>query len=271
MHEFQKLGLLDEVVNAGYKNNEGLCFRTPAGGTNRVLAKIPPGTASSGSINYGVQLGQPRLAAILRKRAEQQPKLTLRYATRFVSLHEEADHVVVEAEEASTDPDAADNDAGAPPTKVFYAGTFVAGCDGASSPVRHALGVPFDGFTWQDWRFLAINLRYDFAAYGYPAANHVLDPTDWAVIARAGHPSEGLWRVATGIDPKVPVEEIEMHLPAKLEKLLPGPRPLKYEIVACSPYWAHERVAKRFRSGRVVLCGDAAHVRAGPLSFFAEW
>ena len=139
---------------------------------------------------------------------------------------------------------------------------FAVACDGASSPVRKALGIPFEGYTWEDWRFLAINIRYDFDKYGYPAANHVIDPEDWAVIVRASNEKEGLWRIATGIDPKIPTEEIGKHLPAKLERLLPGPRPLEYEIVGCNPYWAHERVARTFRSGRVVLCGDAAHVRS---------
>lgn len=248
LHEFEKAGILDEVVEAGYKNQEGLCFRTPAGGSNKVLAKIPPGKSSSGCIDYGVQLGQPRLAEIIRRRAQHYPNLTIHYDTRFTSLCEEDDFVKVEA--AST----------ANAQVQLFSARFVVACDGASSPVRKALGIPFEGYTWEDWRFLAINIRYDFDKHGYPAANHVIDPEDWAVIVRASNEKEGLWRIATGLGPDIPVEEIAQHLPAKLERILPGPRPLKYEVVACNPYWAHERVAKTFRSGRVVLCGDAAHV-----------
>jgi 2-polyprenyl-6-methoxyphenol hydroxylase-like FAD-dependent oxidoreductase len=247
LHEFKKLGILDEVVEAGYKNEEGLCFRTPASGTNKVLAKIPPGKASYGSIDYGVQLGQPRLVNILRKHALKCKSFAIEYNTRFVKLKENEETVTVEAKSPSK-------------KDIFYTARFVVGCDGASSPVRKCLNIPFEGFTWEDWRFLAINIKYDFAKHGYPAANHVVDPEDWAVIVRASNEKEGLWRIATGIDPTIPVNDIEKHLPAKLEKLLPGPRPLEYEIVAVNPYWAHERVAKTFGSGRVVLCGDAAHV-----------
>lgn len=246
--EFEKLGLLDDVVRAGYKNQEGLTFRTPAGGSDKVLAKIPPGKTSAGSIDYGVQVGQPELVKILRRHAQQVPKFQLRYGARFVGLQEDDDSVRVEVR----------NQADAEST--FISAKYVVACDGASSPVRKALGIPFEGFTWDDWRFLAINIRYDFDKYGYPGANHVIDSEDWAVIARASNQSEGLWRIATGISAKIPTDEIEKHLAAKLEKLLPGPRPLKYEIDAVSPYWAHERVASRFRSGRVVLCGDSAHV-----------
>lgn len=248
LNEFAKLGVLDDVVRAGYKNQEGLTFRTPAAGSNEILAKIPPGKMSQGSIDYGVQVGQPKLVEILREHAQQLPKFQIRYDARFVNLHEDNDFVHVEvrnqADTAST----------------FLSAQHVVACDGASSSVRKALDIPFEGFTWDDWRFLAINLRYDFDKYGYPAANHVIDSEDWAVVVRASNREEGLWRIATGISPEIPIEDIKKHLPEKLERLLPGPRPLEYEIVAVNPYWAHERVVSSYRSGRVVLCGDSAHV-----------
>jgi hypothetical protein len=66
------------------------------------------------------------------------------------------------------------------------------------------------------------------------------------VIVRASNEKEELWLAAMGIDPKIPADEIRAWLPDKLEKLLPGLQPLKYEIVHASPYWVH---------GRVVLAG----------------
>lgn len=235
------------MVSAGYKNREGLTFRTPFGGSNRILAKIPPGKERHGSIDYGVQLGQPRLCAIIRERARQLSNFSIRYGTRFDSLHESADCVRVLASTKDG-------------TNETFSARFVIACDGASSAVRKFLGIPFEGHTWSDWRFLAVNIRYDFGEYGYPAANHVLDPEDWAVIVRASSVEEGLWRIATGIRADIPIEDIDKHLSKKLERLLPGPRPLQYEIEAINPYWAHERAAKTFRAGRTVLCGDAAHV-----------
>ena len=255
LHEFEKAGILHDVVSAGYKNQSGLTFRTAAGVSNEILAQIPPGTAPEGGIDYGVQLGQPKLAAIVRKHALQLPNFHIQYNTRFISLEEIDDGVIVTAASVKDEK-----------KERQYNASFVVACDGASSPVRKSLSIPFDGYTWSDWRFLAINIRYDFAAHGYGAANHIIDSEDWAVIVRASNEEEGLWRIATGIRPDVPVEEIDNHLLAKLEKLLPGPRPLKYEIVAVNPYWAHERVAERYVKGRVMLCGDAAHVSL--LSYF---
>ncbi|KAH3955458.1 hypothetical protein HBI25_213210 [Parastagonospora nodorum] len=196
LHEFEKSGILDDVVEAGYKNQEGLCFRTPFGGTNEVLAKIPPGEASDGEIDYGVQLAQPEMAGIIRNHALKCPTFTIKYNTRFVDMKEQNDTVIVEAQ-----PHIGEN--------LFYAAQFLVACDGASSSVRKRLDIPFEGLTWDDWRFLAINIKYDFAKYGYPAANHVIDPEDWAVIVRASNEKEGPWRIATGIDPKIPVDQIE--------------------------------------------------------------
>lgn len=58
-------------------------------------------------------------------------------------------------------------------------------CESVSFTPKSSLGfksnheIPFDGYTWNDWRLLGINLRYDFAKYGCPAANHVKDSEDW--------------------------------------------------------------------------------------------
>jgi 2-polyprenyl-6-methoxyphenol hydroxylase-like FAD-dependent oxidoreductase len=86
----------------------------------------------------------------------------------------------------------------------------------------------------------------------------LVDKEDWAVVAQL---NKSLWRVAYGEPAQLSEQEIIKRLPAKYERLLPGPRPLKYELVSANPYWAHQRVAANYRVSRVVLCGDAAHVR----------
>ena len=45
---------------------------------------------------------------------------------------------------------------------------------------------------------------------------------------------------------------------ARLQRFFPAPRP--YEVVHRNLYVTHQRVAQRFRMGRVLLAGDAAHV-----------
>ncbi|SCV57101.1 uncharacterized protein FFB14_14966 [Fusarium fujikuroi] len=246
LNEFAKVGILDEVTAAGFKNTEGLCFRTPYNGTNRVLARIPPGKSSKGSVDYGVQLGQAKLSSIMLKSAVQCPSFSIRYNTRYVYHEEDETLVHVKVESAAG--------------VESLSAPFMVACDGANSAVRKALEIPFEGFTWKDWQFVAVNIYFDFSKHGYPAANHIVDSEDWAVIVRASNEKEGLWRIALGIPPDLEPADVEPCVIAKLERLLPGPRPLDYRIDAISPYWAHEKVAQSFRTGRVVLCGDAAHL-----------
>jgi 2-polyprenyl-6-methoxyphenol hydroxylase-like FAD-dependent oxidoreductase len=85
----------------------------------------------------------------------------------------------------------------------------------------------------------------------------IVDPEDWAAI---GQITDEVWRVAYGEPGHLSEEEIIKQLPEKYERLFPGPRPLEYEVVSASPFWAHQRTATKYRVGRVILCGDSAHV-----------
>src|SRR5271155_5243163 len=104
----------------------------------------------------------------------------------------------------------------------------------------------------KDYRFVATNVIYPFDKYGYGVANMIVDHEDWAVVAQL---DKTLWRIAYGEPGNLSEQDIKDRLPAKYERLLPGPRPLKYELVSQNPYWAHQRVASKLREGRVVLVG----------------
>jgi 3-(3-hydroxy-phenyl)propionate hydroxylase/6-hydroxy-3-succinoylpyridine 3-monooxygenase len=59
-------------------------------------------------------------------------------------------------------------------------------------------------------------------------------------------------------DAALPVESYAERIPEAYRHLLPGQG--GHELVQSSPYKMHQRCAERFRAGRVVLAGDAAHV-----------
>jgi 3-(3-hydroxy-phenyl)propionate hydroxylase len=97
---------------------------------------------------------------------------------------------------------------------------------------------------------------------------YVSDPVEWIALFKVpdkGPP--GLWRLAFPCDTSVPDEE---HLDAasierRMQSFLPRSEP--YEIRYKSIYRVHQRVAKDFRCGRVLLAGDAAHLN-NPLGGF---
>lgn len=139
--------------------------------------------------------------------------------------------------------------------------------DGGRSVVRKQLGVEFEGFTWPE-HFLVVSTPYDLAQHGFTPNAYVADPVEWAAIFKMPHEGPpGLWRVAF---PSAPEETEDQVLDAeRVEARMQGfqPKPGRYDIAYKSIYRVHQRVAKDWRVGRVVLAGDAAHLN-NPLGGF---
>ncbi|KAG8627709.1 hypothetical protein KVT40_003582 [Elsinoe batatas] len=250
LHEMEKVGVYADLEAAGFKNRGGITFRKSHAKGGEVLAQLKMSVVPKGSVKYdfaGIHLGQHSLAEILLRHCEKYTNFKVLWGHRFAGAQQDdtAGTVTVTAV--------------GPIGERFFTGDYLVGADGAGSAVRRSLCIPFEGFTWQDFRFVACNVNYDFEGLaGFSTANMVVDEEDWAVIARTGR-EDAPWRVALGVRTDVPESEILNQLPEKFERLFPGPRPLKYEIVSANPYWAHQRVASKLKVGRIVLCGDAAH------------
>jgi 3-(3-hydroxy-phenyl)propionate hydroxylase len=142
-----------------------------------------------------------------------------------------------------------------------HTGAWLIGADGGRSTVRKAFGIPFEGFTWPE-RFIVFTTPYDFEANrGYCPRSYFADPDAWCncfKVSANGPP--GLWRTVFPTDPNESDEAImrDDGVQARLQRFFPSPRP--YEVVHRNLYVTHQRVAQRFRLGRVLLAGDAAHV-----------
>jgi 2-polyprenyl-6-methoxyphenol hydroxylase-like FAD-dependent oxidoreductase len=190
---------------------------------------------------YNLHLGQHRLADIAMRRLKGLPNATVRFGTRLQKLHQDADGVTLTV---TTELD----------TQELRA-SWVIGADGAASTVRRLLGLSFDGITWPE-RFVATNLYYDFEHHGYARATFVIDARYGAVIAVLNN--ERLWRCTYMEDATLPEETFLERLPHMYEAILPGGS--SYKLEAASPYRMHQRSAPRYRLGRVLLAGDAAHV-----------
>jgi 3-(3-hydroxy-phenyl)propionate hydroxylase len=139
---------------------------------------------------------------------------------------------------------------------------WLVGCDGGRSTVRKAMGSEFEGFTWPE-RFVVISTPQDFAAHGFTSNAYVADPREWAAVFHM----PGLWRLAFPVHPDE--DEAEVLAPeaieARMQRFLP--RPQRYEVLQKGIYRVHQRVAKEWRTGRLLLAGDAAHLN-NPLGAF---
>ncbi len=134
---------------------------------------------------------------------------------------------------------------------------YLIGADGAWSAVRQSLGLAFDGFTYPE-RFLVVSTAFEFADHmpKLSYVNYVSDPQEWCVLLRV----PTLWRVLFPTRAQESDDEVlnDAAIEARMQALLH--RPSRYDTVHRTLYKVHQRVAAKFRRGRVVLAGDAAHI-----------
>jgi 3-(3-hydroxy-phenyl)propionate hydroxylase len=142
---------------------------------------------------------------------------------------------------------------------------WVVACDGARSPTRSLLGIPFVGQVFED-RFLIADVRLGEGAR--PRGLDPARPERWfwfdppfhrgqSVLLHAQ--AEGLWRIdfQLGRDADVSSEKDPDRVSARVAAML-GPE-VPFELDWVSIYQFACRRAERFRSGRVLLAGDSAH------------
>src|SRR6185312_9107893 len=172
------------------------------------------------------------------------PLFELEFSSEVRHVTQNADGVEVEVDRGN----------GATATRP---GRYLIGADGASSAVRRALGVAFEGFTWPD-RLLVVSTPFDFHAAipGLTAVNYVADPVRWYFLLQI----PGLWRVMFLVNEDASDERVQT--PEFAQSLMAGVLPgvSDYPIDHITLYKVHQRVAKTFKLGRAFLVGDAAHI-----------
>jgi 2-polyprenyl-6-methoxyphenol hydroxylase-like FAD-dependent oxidoreductase len=234
----ERLGILEQAEAAGVRKQDYTYLVRRTGERIDYSMAILEGRTPH---PYNLHLGQHLLADIAMRRLETLSNATVRFGTRLQELHQDAEgvtlYVVTNGE-----------------TEELRA-RWVIGADGAGSTVRRLLGLSFDGTTWPE-RFVATNVYYDFERHDYARATFLIDDRFGAVIAILNN--TGLWRCTYMEDAMLPQETFLERLPQVYDAIVPGHG--AYEIERASPYRMHQRSAPRYRLGRVLLAGDAAHV-----------
>ncbi len=137
-------------------------------------------------------------------------------------------------------------------------GSFVVAADGADSAVRKAVAVQYDGFTYPE-KFLVASTPFPLESKfdRLSLVNYISDPDEWLVLLR----TPTLWRVLIPTDPKIEDDDLwlsDRWIQDRLHHM--APHNADYEIIHRTIYRVHQRVAKTYRRGRVLLAGDAAHI-----------
>jgi 2-polyprenyl-6-methoxyphenol hydroxylase-like FAD-dependent oxidoreductase len=164
--------------------------------------------------------------------------------TRFVSYQEHEDGILASLEDRDGKP-------------MEVAASFLAGCDGASSAVRKALGFGFPGGTYQQTFYVA-----DIEASGPAMTGELhldLDRSDFLAV----FPLDGVSAMRLIGTVKENAEEAgKLRFEDVNRRAI---RDMKIDVKAVhwfSSYRVHHRVVEHFSKGRAFLLGDAAHIHS---------
>ncbi|MET0277521.1 MAG: FAD-dependent monooxygenase [Pseudorhodoplanes sp.] len=239
------IGLLDEVIEKGLVAPTFQFWDRP---TRRIVAEFDHTVLKADTAYpFVVQCEQHKIAKLGIERLKAFPHARVHMGAQVTGLSQIPNGVEISVESAGD-------------TKK-YSGRYLIGCDGGRSTVRKALGIEFEGYTFPE-RFLVLTTPFDFATeHGVAFRAYFSDPSEWANLFKvAGDDMRGRWRavfptIAGQSDEDVLNEEATE---ARLQKFFP--KAGRYDIIHRNIYNVHQRVAKSFRSGRVFLAGDSAHV-----------
>lgn len=138
---------------------------------------------------------------------------------------------------------------------------WVVACDGARSPTRAALGLALRGES-HEGRYLIADIR---ARLDLPTERRAwFDPPSNPGSTLLIHRQPGdIWRIDYQLRPEEDAEAAQRQeaVRARIDAHLASiGQPVEYELILVSLYRAHELTLDRYRHGRVLLAGDAAHL-----------
>jgi len=260
MEVFRRLGVAHALRDAGlpadYPND--VAYRITATGPELSRIPIPCRrdryTATGGPDTWWPtpepphRINQLYLEPILFAHAEAMPGVTILDRTRVLDFTQDERGVSVRAESLED---------GAP---LEIACDYLIGCDGGGSNVRRAIGAKFEGD--------AVVSRVQSTLIRAPSLIDMFQaPPAWATFSlnprRAGNmyaiDGRELWLIHNYLRPEeADFESVDRD--ASIRAILGVGPAFEYAVVSKEDWFGRRLIADRFRSGRVFICGDAAHI-----------
>ena len=191
-----------------------------------------------------VNLQQYHFEACLVERARSLPQVELRWRHKVTAVERKADRVTLTV--ATED------------GEYIVTCDWLVVCDGARSPIRHMLGLDFEGRVFRD-RFLiaVIRMSSDFPAERRFCFDPPFHRNQSVLLHRQ---SDDVWRVdfQLGWDADPEVEKQPERIEPRLRAMLGDDA--RFALVWSSVYTFQCRRMQKFRHGRLVFAGDAAHL-----------
>jgi 3-(3-hydroxy-phenyl)propionate hydroxylase len=221
--------------------------------SHRVMAEFSRGhQASQHGFPQANMFHQPDLEELLLARIERHPLITFRRGAEVTGLEGAAGPVTA-------------NPTG--PVRVHahvagetqtFTGPVVLGCDGANSTIRQLAGITMDDLGFTE-RWLVVDIRAETGLDTWDGVEQICDPARAATFMHVtGDRYRWEFRLRDGED------EAGLITPQALGQLLQpwtGRSDLDgLQITRSATYTFRAQMASRFRSGRIFLLGDAAHL-----------
>jgi 3-(3-hydroxy-phenyl)propionate hydroxylase len=212
-------------------------------GAHRVLAEFrraPSAGANGwpqGSLVHQPDLEEELAAAVAATRA-----ITVVRGAEVTALHQDG---------AGVDVTVLDRDSG---VERSVRAPAVLGCDGANSTVRALVGASMRTLGRPD-RWLVLDVRSADELPVWPGVHQVCDsrqPATFMPVTGGRYRWEGRLRSGETVE--------DATAPERLRRLLAPVDPARVEVLRAVEYIFRAQVADRWRVGRVLLAGDAAHL-----------
>ena len=211
-------------------------------GQLRTMAEFPRGPGPYGHPRMNL-FDQPDLERALRAELARRPGAELRAGVEVVGVEPADDGAVVRVRSLASG-------------QVEHLRTpAVLGCDGAASLVREVVGA-----RWQDLRtterWLVVDVRCPVDLGHWEGVHQVCSPVRAATFLRVGD-DRYRWEFQL-LDDEQPGDLLRV-MPALVRPWTGGLATERLEVLRSSEYVFRARLADRWRRGRVLLLGDAAH------------
>jgi 3-(3-hydroxy-phenyl)propionate hydroxylase len=236
LRAFQAIGLGDRV-SQHTTPQQWMEFRTAKGKT---LALIKPQTTVFGWPRRSAFI-QPLVDRVLFEGAARFPNIEFQFDTELTSFAQDASGVLVTLKRRDG-------------LERAVRGRYLIGCDGGRSLVRKNAGISFDGET-DATPWIVVDLEKD--PIGIPNTILFCDPARPYVSIALPH---AVRRLEFMVMPGETEAELtsEAGLQALLARIVPDPKAT--HVIRSRVYTHHSRIADRFREGKVLIAGDAAHL-----------
>jgi len=187
---------------------------------------------------------QPEFERVLRDGLARWPSVTVRLRSEAFALEQERDAVMVRYEDLATG------------SLMRCRARYVVGCDGARSLVRRLMDAPMEDLGFHErWLVVDALLRRPRPDLGDWSVQYCSKQRPTTYVRGTG--DRRRWEIAV-----LPGEdEATITQPAKVLQLLkPWVTLEEIDLERAAVYTFHSAIASRWRSGRLLIAGDAAHL-----------